>query len=928
MNVDPDSFLRHFDFSIRNPVSHVNAKKRYNCPLHQDSDCSLTAHEGVSTVFRCVHPTCGFMGDAVSLLSLARRIPIKEALDAFRPGGEFNDCVRGSVRTEDFDAYLDAAGVQNELKAYLARCRRALKQAPEKARIRPGMSATTAKLLHPCIGLFLDNDVPKCLQEFTKPKYKGACLILYPYTRDGDVTKIDVVDASNPVFRQTVVVTHPSIGVFGEELIRGKTRTVLSSERPEVVASMYATWTQNRSTQPFFVAFQGYPLPESFSDVDALAVVSVSDSVTTDEFVVHMFSAPEIIKGKNPTVKFVNLNKRANDVGINELELITNGNLSGTRPIHEVVAHKFVELARKGQEQEIVSMLAREQTPVIARSMVKAYLETKSNNLPGDALLIERISDILSSDKALLSTDIVLANGRTVHRGPTELVGYGHHGHEVLCNVGLSIESKLVSYDGRTIYVCSVTRSDEFPTITVKIPEELTSRPSSIQSIVSKAFSERGYNPYIAFYSVPGFSWTDVLAKLAEHCVVRREVNELGLDSASEIQLPEVTVRSSGEVLEQSRVFTIPDDVLRVYAGIPCETELNADPYGKLVSRCDNLYVAAFALGVFHVTYQMVYGMFRPDIVKSHMMRHFFYVETEPGIWGRVFKQVADLFSGNDFTPTVNYSDPMRTMQDYSQLGCLPLIAYVPTIGNKLSAALDATKTDLLGLLDTSTAVMMNGKVSAVYVTPSEDTPMDRGVIGGRDIDALRRSFVPFVAKLIKEARIDTSFRSSSVPCIAVYDECCRIFGVERSPLVDNIAKNYFPGVGMTGFTIFCDLVHRSLVEDARPKIGVVQGPPQKGYSFTRRGQHVFVMKDCVVVSHMVADMLNQSAKGRYKFDIRQLTDEMEATGSLVDLPDLGIDGSRCWCLSRETWETRIVRPPINLAAELTNGTIGLEPLK
>lgn len=928
MNVDPDSFLRHFDFSIRNPVSRVNARKRYTCPLHQDSDYSLSAHEGVSTVFRCVHPSCGFMGDAVSLLSLARGIPFREALDAFRPGGEFADCVRDSMRTEDFDAYLDSVGEQNELKAYLARCRRALKQAPEKARLRPGMSATTAKLLHPCVGLFLDSDVPKCLREFSKPKYRGACLVLYPYTKDGDVTKIDVVDANNPVFRQTVVVTHPSIGVFGEELMKGKTRIVLATERPEAIAAMYATWTQSRSTIPWFVAFQGYPLPESFSDVDAVTVVSTKDSAVTDEFVVHMFSAPEIVKGRNPTVKFVHFDAKTNDVTANTLELITTGHHSGTRPLHEIVAHKFVELARSGQEQEIASMLAREQTPVIARSMVKAFLESSSNNVPGDAMLIERISSILSSEKVLLSTDIVLANGRTVHRGATELVALTGHGREILCNVGLSVDSKLVSYDGSVIYACSITRSDEFPTITVRIPEEVASRPSAIQSIVSKAFSGRGYNPYVAFYSVQGFSWTDVLAKLAEHCIVRREVNELGLDSASEIQLPEVSVKPSGEASEQDRVFTIPDGVLRVYAGIPCETELNAEPYERLVSRCDNLYVAAFALGVFHVAYQMLYGMFKPDIVKSHMMRHFFYVETEPGIWGRVFKQVADLFSGNDFTPTVNYSDPMKTFQEYAQLGCLPLIAYVPTIGNKLSAALDATKTDLLGLLDTSTAVMMNGKVSAVYVTPSEDAPMDRGIIGGRDIDALRRSFVPFVAKLVKEARIDTAFRSSSVPCVAMYDECCRIFGVERSPLVDNIAKNYFPGVGMTGFTIFCDLVHRSLVEDARPKLGVVQGPPQKGYSFTRRGQHVFVMKDCVVLSHMVVDMLNQSAKGKYKFDVGQLTDEMEATGSLVDLPDLGIDGSRCWCLSRETWETRIVRPPINLAAEVTNGTIGLEPLE
>lgn len=928
MNVDPDSFLRHFDFSIRNPAVRVNAKKRYNCPLHQDSDYSLSAREGVSTVFRCVHPSCNFMGDAVSLLALAKGISVKDALDKFRPGGEFNDCVRGSVRTDDFDAYLENAGRQSELKAYLARCRRALKQAPEKAKIRPGMSATTAKLLHPCVGLFLDNDVPKALQEFTKPKYRGACLILYPYTKDGDVTKIDVVDANNPVFRQTVVVTHPSLGVFGEELLGNKSRTAIASERPEVAASLYATWLLSRQTVPHFVAFQGYPLPESFSDIDHVVIVSTSDNVVTDSFSVHMLSAPEIIKGNNPLVKFANFQKKANEVCVDDIENMLEGKFQGSKPLHDIVAYKFVDMVKRGQEQEVVRLLANEQMPIVARNLVKLALSSSLINTPSNTRVIEKLNDILSSDKCILSNDIVLANGRTVHRGPTELVGYGVKSHEVLCNVGLSVDSKIVSYDGGVIYVCSVTVSDEFPTITVKIPEDAVSRPSMIQSFVSKAFSERGFNPYIAFYSVPGFSWPDVMAKLSEHCSVKREIGELGLDSASEIQLPEVVVRSNGEAVAQDRVFTIPDDVLRVYAGVPYETELNAEPYEKLVSRCDNLYVAAFALGVFHVVYQMLYGMFKPDIVKSHMMRHFFYVETEPGIWGRVFKQVADLFSGNDFTPTVNYSDPMKTFQEYAQLGCLPLIAYVPTIGNKLSSALDTTKTDLLGLLDTSTAVMMNGKVSAVYVTPSEDTPMDRGIIGGRDIDALRQSFVPFVAKLVKEAKINTAFRSSSMPCVAVYDECCRIFGIERSPLMANIAKNYFPGVGMTGFTIFCDLVHRSLVEDAKPRFGIVEGPPQRGYSFTRRGQHIFVMKDCVVMSHVVADMLNQHAKDKYKFDVDQLTDEMDATGSLSEMPDLGIDSSRCWCLSRKTWETKIVRPPINLAAEVTNGTIGLEPIK
>jgi hypothetical protein len=329
-----------------------------------------------------------------------------------------------------------------------------------------------------------------------------------------------------------------------------------------------------------------------------------------------------------------------------------------------------------------------------------------------------------------------------------------------------------------------------------------------------------------------------------------------------------------------------------------------------------------------HVVYQMTFGVFKPSVAKDHMPRHFFYVETEPGIWGGVFRQLADLFSGNDFTPTVNYSDPGRTFGQYAQLGCLPMIAYLPTMGAKLSSALDCSGVDLLGLMDTSTAVMSNGKVSAVYVTPSEDSPMDRGVIDGRFIDRLRRSFVPFVSKFVREARIDAAYRASSMPCLSAYDEACSIMGVERSALPEKIAKAYFPGVGMNGVTILFDLMHRSLAYDGKPSICVVNGEPQRGYSFTRRGQHVFVMRDVVIVSHMVADIYNQASKGQTKFDIDQLTSEMEATGLLADMPDLGIDCNRCWCMKRDAWESRIVRPPINLHEEVKNGTIQIGPVQ
>ena len=931
MNVDPDIFLRHFGSSIRNSENAVNGREggmRCNCPLHGDSDFSMSVSDGESPVFSCCHPSCGFRGDAVSLLSVARRLGVREAVDAFRPGGEFSDCMRSSMRADEFDSLADAAMEQMEIRSYLAKCSQALKRSPERARIRPGMSATTARLLHPCAGLFLGSGAPKQLKEFCRPKYRGSCLVLYPYTCDGEVTKIDVVDVNNPVFRQTVAVTHPSVGVFGEDLAAGGSSVVVA-ERPDAAAAFYATWMLGRVSRPRFASFQGYPLPESFSSLSSVTVASTSDCMASTGFLLHMLSAPEVVRGRNPDVRVAHFNKRANEVSDTELELMLQGAVRRQFPLHEAVARRFVDMARRGQTQDIAELLSREQTPLVARALIRDALSSclDGTGKQGDREAAAEASRILSSESFSISSDVRLANGRTVHRTPTETVGVTAYGkRETLCNVGLSVDYKNVSFDGRDIYSCTVTHSDEFPPVQVRLGDADLSSASRMQAAVARAYSARGYNPYVAFYQVKGFSWRDVVARLSEHCQVSREVGELGLDSASDIQLPDVTVRSNGSVARQSKVFTIPDDVLRVYAGIPMETEASAEPYRALVSKCDNLYVAAFALGVMHVVYQMTYGMFRPNIVKSHAKRHLFYVETEPGIWGRVFKQVADLFSGNDFTPTVNYSDPGRTFSTYSQLGCLPLIAYVPTMGGRLASALDESGSDLIGLLDTSTAVMANGRVSAVYVTPSEDSPMDRGIIDGRDLDALRRSFVPFLVKFVREAAIDTAYRSSSVPCIAAYDECCRIFGADRSHIVDNIAKNYFPGVGMTGLTIFCDLVHRSLSEDAPPHLGVVQGPPQRGHSFTRRGQHVFVMRDCVIVSHMVVDMYNNAARGRYRFDVGQITDELESTDALAERPeDLGLDWTRCWCLSREAWETRMVRPPVNLASEVTNGTIKLE---
>ena len=176
----------------------------------------------------------------------------------------------------------------------------------------------------------------------------------------------------------------------------------------------------------------------------------------------------------------------------------------------------------------------------------------------------------------------------------------------------------------------------------------------------------------------------------------------------------------------------------------------------------------------------------------------------------------------------------------------------------------------------------------------------------------------------MKEARIDGAYRSSSVPCLSAYAECCRLVGVEPIDL-DDIAKTWFPGTGMNGVDMFMDLLHRS-VSGGKPKLCIVNGMPQSGKSFTRRGQHVFILEDRVVVSHMVVDMMNKAEKGVCEFSAEQLSRELEERGFLVDAPE-EFDPTRCWCVSRETWENRVVRPPINLSGPISSGAITLEPM-
>ena len=930
MQLDIPRFLKVFGVSIPDDAHGVNNSGAVHCrcPLHQDPDGSLTASRNASgeVRFDCMNPKCKFHGDAVSLVALARNVSIEKAIGMFRPGGEFSVALDEPLREIEAKAYLDDSGMQASVRSYLLLCERALKRSPEKANIRPGLSASS-RILPDGVGLFVNSDgVPRCLSEFTKPRYKNSTLLLYPYTFDGDVTYIEVRDANSPLFRQTIPVTRHDIGTYRESVsamsLYGGRKNVFVVEDPLAAVRMQCAYSQHHSDEFPVIASTRLPFPDRFEKVNAFILVAFDDFPVSLETALSYIAADETVNGRTtqPSVRVLSMGKKSSEFTYDMAEKLLSG--SSGKDVVEWSVKLMVELASKGRTKEISDALAKARLAPIVASAMARFAATCSE----DRASCKAVAELIEKPAPLPTADIVLANGRSIRRGPASIMAIVPKGFsDTIANVGLSVDSKIVSYSGEEVLSCTAVAEDkDVPHVRVNLPESHWDSAIKVQKAISKAFVSRGFNPYVMCYDLKGYRWRDILGRLSEHCPVTREVGELGIDDVSDIQLPSFAVRSTGEIVQQSRVFTLPEHALRVYGGLSV-SELDDPllPWRQCLEKCDNLYVAAFVLGVMHALYQMTYGMYQP-VARKHANRHLFFVETEPGIWASVFKQVADLFSGADFTPTLNYANPTETLSDYRQLGCLPLIAYVPTMGGKLSKALDESSVDLIGLLDTSTAVMTNGKVSAVYVTPSKDAPAERKMIAGSDLDRLRQSFPHLLSRFVKEAKIDGAYRSSSVPCLSAYSECCRIIGVEPIDL-DDIAKTWFPGTGMNGVDMFMDLLHRS-VSGGKPKLCIVNGMPQSGKSFTRRGQHVFVLEDRVVVSHMVVDMMNKAEKGVCEFSAEQLSRELEERGFLADAPE-EFDPTRCWCVSRETWENRVVRPPINLSGPISSGAITLEPM-
>lgn len=893
--------------SVNKDTDAFVVPKSCACPLHVDkSSLQIDYNENTGQVkFHCTNSMCLFKGDAIALLAQSKKVSTSEVLQNLRPGGIWSHVLEEPLRESEIIAYLESKDAQERVSVYLSKCQQALRQTPEKCSLRPGLSQSSVKLLPPDIGLFIPDCAPPVFNEFCKAKYKKSRLVLYPYTYNDEITHISVFDAENPVFEHKITLVRPDLGVFlGSNDVP---RKIILTHEPISAALMYGNCRAGSMRTPPVMAVSGYPLPDSCNHVTHIRLVTFSDRILPLENALAALTAPEIIVGSNiqPDIKVWATARSFADVRYEDICKC----IEGTTKLYDLAdwcLKTMDDLLSKGKTDEIYQALKRFPIPEYVKP-------TLVNKIQQENLNKELIS-IISAQNNYSSNVYTLGNGRSLKNTGTELLIVGKRGgFDVVCNVGITVNHKIRTYDDNEILVCTITPQDrDMPSVKVNFPENTWKKPEKLQKIVSKAFLARNFNPYIAFYDQKGYNWRDILSKLAERCPIHQEVEKLGLDDISDLHMPEFVIRTSQNRIEtQNQIFTLPDCVLKAYSGISGNLELNAKTvFRNLLNKCDNLYVAAFTCGLMHILYQMTFAFNKVSQSTNQPNRHLFFVETESGIWSNIFKQLATLFSGIEFVPSLNYANPKESLEEYSALGTLPLITYIPGLKDKLAKTLDDTTVDVIGLVDTSTAMMTVGRLSAAYITPSEESSIQYTKLDSDTLEGIRNAFASFVLLFLNEANFTPHFRTASIPAVAAYKECCRILEIEESALVEQIVKPYFAGAGMSGVNLFFDMIKYGVLLDEpgkRGKICVVNSPPQADYSFTKRGQHIFMLDNCVILSKALVELVNKNCYN--KFTIDQLDQELKERDLLISIPEnLDIDSSRCWCVSCDTWATQIIK--------------------
>lgn len=889
----------------------MGSPPRPTCPLHPNKTVMRVRENPVTGVtwFSC--PGCGFYGDAVALVAAAKGMPEAEAVKLFTAAGDFSDCIVAPYTDAEATAIASARTNQAKVKVYMAGCGMALRQTPDRARFRAGIGYTTAHLIPREMGLLVKGgDVPVCFRVFDTAKLAGTTHIVYPFTYNGDYTCARV-QSVNDRTHTLVSNTRPDLGVFMEHFDKVPPVLIVTSD-PVAAAVLYGNWVTESTAKAPVVAVQGFPLPDSLAEATSLRLFTTPSAPLKVAFVLQA-----LCHGSDVRVWWCP--HGLEQVKAEHMRAAVQAKADTMTDAATWAVRELERMVQTGRAEDAY----REIMDAGIDDGVRARLQSLAEVIAPTA------REVLTAPTTPQHKRMALANGRVICAGDRTLTVYTGTGEDMLVNAGINISYKLRTYDDKEVYVCDVAPADNnMPSLQARVPADIALSADALQRYLNAPYIDKGISPYITAYTVKDCSYRDVLARLSCGCEVRSEVRSLGIDENHDIHFPDVMIRTTtAATAPQHQVYTLPKPVLDTYAAVSAHDQ-NYDAYVELLRGCDNLYVAAFTQGLLHVIHSTTNSL-RPGLRgQPWMPEHLLFVETESGIWESTFRQLAEMFSGSDYINNISFTDPLASCERFRSLGTLPLLANIPRLrGAQFPKLMTESPVGIIGLADYATASMCGGDLRTTFVTPAYDKPAASGKITQDHMIRLREQFGAFMLRYLENPRyLEQRYGS---PASALYKALCSEFDIPVSPVMTKIAHRYLATAGYVGVDALFDMIHAVLNGVGGRRLKVVHDEPPADGSFTERGQLVFVMPDCVLVSHSILSTLNCNKNKQQRFERMALTQELNERNMLLDpIPSrLDVDTNRCWVFDRKTWDMLAVRPPLRIPGFMTPSAIPLKTI-
>jgi len=925
------------------PLSDNKKRTRYTCPIHPGSERTLSIVDDQltgSTRFTCNHSACHFTGDAVALTSRTKNIGFEAAAKLFRPDAELAHTLVNPYTDEMLDSYLTAETSQAAVTNYLITARKELRTAAPGIRLHKQLAEM--HILHPgsndllptSLGLVANEDIPVTLRCLCGPKYRRAAHLLYPYTYAGRIMYLRTQSfEGGPQPPETINVVRDDVGIFMEENIKPGTDAVVIGLNESTACMMYKRFADESAATPPVIATLSFPLPYSYNHLKQIMIVSIPSAPLTLLQGLR-FYAQDPIANTDCTPQIYVLAPDDRKAVLHTLPTKQLTAFDPHRGWHHTLQHWLITRMRELYEAANMAEIYQALNYV---DLTDAQREALTHSAPGPhgVPLPQPVINALRAPRYREGM-FALANETQILQTPSGFyrIPRGTAGRQLVGNIPFTIDECILTRDNKTVYNCRFHISQ--PQV-MDVPGQLISAdcqtPALLQAAVERILRRAGLNTYVAFYGGRDTSWRDIISRLAENKPLRREIAALGIDDSFDVHFPNVTLRpSSKEIVEQKRIFQIPEHVLQTYGGLRPTAELPAprEAFARIVEHVDNIWVAAFMAGVGHVVHQLMTGLLYATQNRAFVPRHLLYVDSAPGLWLNTFRQVNALFTG--------FGDPIQMPTTYTthvkelqMLGTLPALRQLPHIR---AARLQKLLTELpVGLISTISSELAMGVMvdpATTFVVLPEELPQ-QPVQKLHDEDLIELQHVLPAMLLQVLAQQPTKLRVSELahsdtPAAAGYHYLCDILDVTPTAEVQALLTPYYTALGFNDvFTFYTRLHEIVCVKDDKYRIRIKYTAKRKKgeeipqvYVLRDRGM-VLIHKGLILVANKL-DSLNM-------FNCASLTTEMGEKGHLSTNEQPGnINAAHYWTLNIEVWDKYVISRQLELNEPVTAGNAIMLP--